>query len=491
MQDFINVIKNLFLFNPSTPISFISGYFLFAFTLLVLVYSLVANNIQARKWLLISFNFFFYYKLAGLLSLIILVPVLVDFYCAKAISKTESEKRKQVFMYLSVFCSLALLIYFKYTNFFLEITNAISGKSFSLLKIAVPIGISFYVFRSISYILDVFNEKIDPVKNFSDYLLYMTFFPLLISGPITRAELFTPQIEDKNLITKDKIQEGLFLIFKGIIKKAIFADYLSIYVAMIFNTPEGYTGLENLVGIFCFTIQLYLDFSGYTDIARGISKMLGFDIGINFNEPLKSRSISDFWRRWHISLSDWLRDYLYFPMNYYFRKLKTAGAILAMFITFFICGIWHGTSILFILFGLMHGLALSWEIFIRKYKINNSFIKAIAPAFSWIFTFCFILITFIAMRADNLNSATGIIAGIFTKMDFSKAILFITVQGMFTAMLLLAVTLIFAPSFLKDKVKNIFLKTPLIGKIALFIIIVQLVVELENKNIVPFIYAQY
>ena len=491
MQDFINIIKNLFLFNPSAQISFISGYFLFAFTLLVLAYSFVANNVQARKWLLICFNFFFYYKLAGLLSLIILVPVLVDFYCAKAISKTESEKRKQVYMYLSVFCSLALLIYFKYTNFFIEITNAISGKSFSLLKIAVPIGISFYVFRSISYILDVFNEKIDPVKNFSDYLLYMTFFPLLISGPITRAELFTPQIEDKNLITKYKIQEGLYLIFKGIIKKAIFADYLSIYVAMIFNTPEGYTGLENLVGIFCFTIQLYLDFSGYTDIARGISKILGFDIGINFNEPLKSRSISDFWRRWHISLSEWLRDYLYFPMNYYFRKLKTAGAILAMFITFFICGIWHGTTILFILFGLMHGLALSWEIFIRKYKFNNSLIKAIAPTFSWIFTFCFILITFIAMRADNLNSAAGIIAGIFTKMDFSKAILFITVQGMFTAMLLFAVTLIFAPSFLKDKAKNIFIKTPLIGKIALFIIIVQLVVELENKNIVPFIYAQY
>jgi D-alanyl-lipoteichoic acid acyltransferase DltB (MBOAT superfamily) len=491
MQDFIIVLKNLFLFNPTAQISFISAYFLFAFTILVLIYSFVSNNLQARKWLLIVFNFFFYYKLTGLLSLIILAPVIVDFYCAKAIFSTESERRKKLFMYLSIFCSLGLLVYFKYTNFFLVIVNAISGNSVSLLKIIVPIGISFYVFRSISYIQDVYNEKIDPVKNFNDYLLYMTFFPLLISGPITRAELFAPQIEDKNLVTKDKIQEGLFLIFKGIIKKAIFADYLSLYVAMIFNTPEGYTGLENLVGIICFTIQLYLDFSGYTDIAVGISRILGFDIGINFNEPLKSRSISDFWRRWHISLSEWLRDYLYFPLNYYFRKLKTFGAILAMFITFFICGIWHGTTILFILFGLMHGLALSWEIFIRKYKTENKIIKAIAPSLGWLMTFCFIVVTFISMRADNLNSALGILTGIFTKMDYSKAILFITVQGMFTAMLITAIALIFAPTFLKEKFKGLFLKTPLLIKVAFFIVIVQIIVEMENQNIVPFIYAQY
>jgi D-alanyl-lipoteichoic acid acyltransferase DltB (MBOAT superfamily) len=491
MQDFLNILKNLFVYNPTAQISFISGYFLFAFTFLLLIYSFVSHNLKARKWTLIVFNFFFYYKLTGLLCLIILVPILVDFYCAKAIYKTASEKRKQFFMYLSIFCSLGLLIYFKYTNFFLELTNALTGNSFSLLKIAIPVGISFYVFRSICYILDVYNEKIDPVKSFSNYLLYMTFFPLLISGPITRAELFEPQIEDKQLINKDKIKEGLYLVFKGIIKKAIFADYLSLYVALIFNTPEGYTGLENLVGILCFTIQLYLDFSGYTDIAVGISKMLGFDIGINFNEPLKSRSITDFWRRWHISLSEWLRDYLYFPLNYYFRKLRTGGAILAMFITFFICGIWHGTTLLFILFGLLHGLALSWEIFIRKYTIKNSFFKVVAPAFSWTFTFCFIMVTFISMRADSLSSAAGIVSGIFTKMDLSKAILFLTVQGMFSAMLLTSILLIFVPTVFKNKIKAIFLKTPLIGKIALFIIIVQIVVELENQNIVPFIYAQY
>jgi alginate O-acetyltransferase complex protein AlgI len=492
MQDLAIILKNIFSFNPSNPISFISGYFLFAFTGMLLLYSFISNKINARKWFIIFFSFFFYYKLTGFLCLIILAPVLIDFYCAKAIFKTESEGRKKLFMYLSVISSLGLLIYFKYTNFFLEIINSFSGNSISLLKIAVPIGISFYVFRSISYIMDVYNEKIDPVKHFSDYLLYMTFFPLLISGPITRAELFAPQIEEKNLVYKEKINEGLYLIFKGIIKKAIFADYLSLYVAMIFATPEGYTGLENLVGIICFTVQLYLDFSGYTDIARGISKLLGFEIGINFNEPLKARSISDFWRRWHISLSDWLRDYLFFPLNYYFRKLKTFGAILAMFITFLICGIWHGTSILFILFGISHGLALCWEIFIKRYKRpKNKFLNWTIPSISWLMTMIFIIITFISMRADNLNSASGIIAGIFTKMDLSKAILFFTVQGIFSTMLILAILLIFMPKFIKEKTEHIFTKMPLLFKIILFIAATQLIVEMENQNIVPFIYAQY
>jgi D-alanyl-lipoteichoic acid acyltransferase DltB (MBOAT superfamily) len=305
-------------------------------------------------------------------------------------------------------------------------------------------------------------------------------------------ETFASQINEKNIISKENTNEGLFLIFKGIVKKAIFADYLSLYVNMVFNAPEGYSGMENLVGIICFTMQLYLDFSGYTDIAGGIAKILGFDIGINFNEPLKAKSVTDFWRRWHISLSEWLKDYIYFPLNFYFRKLKTFGAILAMFITFFICGIWHGTTLSFVLFGILHGTALSWEIFMRNtFPDKKTLISKIRNYVSWPVTFVFIVLTMIAMRTENLDSVAGIVKRIFTHMDLSYGILFLTVQTMFTIMFLTALVLIFLSRNLKERISDFFKKAPLPVKTLLFIVAIQLVVEFQNQNIIPFIYAKY
>jgi alginate O-acetyltransferase complex protein AlgI len=492
MEKILNVLGFIFSYDSNNPIAFISAYFLFSITVLILIYSFISKKIELRKWLLIIFNCFFFYKLGGVLAFVILIPTIFDFFIAKKIAATELESRKSLLLYLSIFLSLGLLIYFKYSNFLIGIFGTVTGTSFPLLKILIPVGISFYIFRSISYILDVYNEKIDPLVKFSDYLLYMTFFPLLIAGPITRVETFADQINDENIVNKEKTDEGLFLIFKGIIKKAIFADYLGLYVNMIFNAPEGYTGLENLVGITCFTVQLYLDFSGYTDIARGIAKVLGFEIGINFNEPLKANSVTDFWRRWHISLSEWLKDYIYFPLNFYFRKLRTLGAILAMFITFFICGIWHGTTFSFILFGILHGTALSWEIFMRNtFTDKKSTINKFSTYASWPLTFIFIIITMIAMRTENLNAAAGIVTRIFTNMDLSYGILFFTVQTIFTIMFILALTLIFLSRNIKDLISRYFIKAPLILKSLLFIVAIQVIIELQNQHIVPFIYAKY
>jgi alginate O-acetyltransferase complex protein AlgI len=492
MENILIIFQMIFGFDEANPIAFISAIFLISFTLFLIVYSFFAEKIESRKWLLILFNSFFFYKLGGLLSLIILIPTLADFIIAKKIANTASENRKALYLYFSVFLSLGLLIYFKYSNFLIGVFGTLSGSSFSLLKIMIPVGISFYIFRTISYMLDVYNEKIEAVQKFSDYLLYMTFFPLLIAGPITRMETFASQINEKNIISKEKTNEGLFLIFKGIVKKAIFADYLSLYVNMVFNAPEGYSGMENLVGIICFTMQLYLDFSGYTDIAGGIAKILGFDIGINFNEPLKAKSVTDFWRRWHISLSEWLKDYIYFPLNFYFRKLKTFGAILAMFITFFICGIWHGTTLSFVLFGILHGTALSWEIFMRNtFPDKKTLISKIRNYVSWPVTFVFIVLTMIAMRTENLDSVAGIVKRIFTHMDLSYGILFLTVQTMFTIMFLTALALIFLSRNLKERISDFFKKAPLPVKTLLFIVAIQLVVEFQNQNIIPFIYAKY
>ena len=499
MDNIIAILKNLFLYDPQKPIEFTGGYFLFLFSFFVLIYSTIQKNTTWKKWSLIIFSFFIYYKLTGLLCLLILIPTVADFLLARQMAKTESESQKKWFLYTALLFSLGLLIYFKYTNFFIEIINGISGKSFQLLELVKVLGISYFVFRSISYILDVYHEKIDPTEKFSDYLLYMTFFPLIISGPITRAESFLPQIEEKNTINKEQINQGIYLIFKGMIKKAIFADYLFLYVKSTFFPPDGYTGLENLVGIVCFTVHIYLNFSGYTDMVRGMAKILGFEIGINFDEPFKAKSITEFWRRWHISLSEWLKDYLYFPLNYYFRRLKIYGAIVALFITFFICGIWHGTTYSFVLFGALHGIALSWEFYLKNHLVKKvpSFNK-ISDKLQWFLTFTFICLTFMSMYIDidantpiTISKAGGIIVKIFTEFDLSFIVLYFTEQYVFTAMFTLALILIFLNTKNKDQFRSWFESAPLYVKTILFIILVQLIVEMQSQNYVPFIYAKY
>jgi len=493
MLEIQKIIYNIFGFDKLNPISLISGYFLFALTLFLILYSVVYRWIELRKWTLIVFNLFFYFKLTGMLSFIILVPAIVDYFSAKKIQQISSEGKKRLLLSFSIITSLGLLIYFKYSNFFLEIINQFSGTSFTLLKIIIPVGISFYVFRTISYVVDVYNEKVECVQKFSDYMVYMTFFPLMISGPITRAEQFIPQINQKEGVSREKINSGIYYIIKGIVKKAIFADYLSVYVAMIFAAPKGYSGIENLVGIVCFTIQLYLDFSGYTDIATGISKIIGFEIGTNFNEPFKAKSVSEFWRRWHISLSDWLKDYIFSPLNFYFRKMKVFGAILAMFITFFICGIWHGTTWVFILFGIIHGIVLSWELATRNFFSFKAkgFLTFVMSPILWILTFSFLVVSMMAMKVESVETAWGFISKLWTDTGFQNARLFFEVQLAFTSMFLIAILLVFSPTKLKNKFQLMFIKSHVSVKICIMLLLVQIMIELQNQNIVPFIYAQY
>ena len=210
MFQFQTIIYNIFGFDKLNPISLISGYFLIALTLFLVLYSVFYRWLEVRKWILIVFNLFFYFKLTGILSFIILIPAIVDYFSAKIIEKSSSEVKKRVLLSLSIITSLGLLVYFKYTNFFLETINQFSGTSYDLLKIIIPVGISFYVFRTISYVVDVYNEKIESVQKFSDYLVYMTFFPLMISGPITRAEHFIPQLNQKEGVSKENMNTGIF-----------------------------------------------------------------------------------------------------------------------------------------------------------------------------------------------------------------------------------------------------------------------------------------
>lgn len=217
---------------------------------------------------------------------------------------------------VALYCVLlSILAYFKYANFFLWNWNQMVQGNFQPLDIVLPVGISFYTFQSISYVVDVYKQRIPPTKSWLDYIFFLSFFPALVAGPIVRADYFLPQIRKNRHPDGVDIYGGLWLIIIGIVKKAVIADYIAQFNDLIFNNPGAYDGLQTLMGVLGYTMQIYCDFSGYSDMAIGLALIMGFRLGINFNSPYQSRNLTDFWRRWHISLSSWLRDYVYIPLG--------------------------------------------------------------------------------------------------------------------------------------------------------------------------------
>lgn len=236
------------------------------------------------------------------------------------------------------------------------------------LNLLLPLGLSFYIFRSLTYTIDIYLEKAEPTGSIINYAVYLSFFPQLLSGPIERASKLLPQIESSQSPNKTQIQQGFALLTLGMLKKVLIGDASGRMVDQIFAQPQYYTSSEMLMGLVLFSIQIYADFSGYSDISKGISKFMGFETMNNFNQPYLSRNITEFWRRWHISLSTWFNDYLFTPLNMNLRRLNKIGAIISIFTTFLLCGLWHGASWTFIFWGGLHGLLLSihWMLFGKK-----------------------------------------------------------------------------------------------------------------------------
>ncbi|MBR6178136.1 MAG: MBOAT family protein [Bacteroidales bacterium] len=228
---------------------------------------------------------------------------------------TNSELQRKLCLAIGLLPGLGALAYFKYTNFFITNLNQIIEDNFPILDIALPVGISFYTFQSISYLIDIYRRKIDPADNILDFAFYLVFFPQLVAGPIVKANHFLPQLKQERNITSESVYQGLWMIIIGLVKKGVIADYIAQYNDLIFAAPQNYNGFENLMAVFGYALQIFCDFSGYSDMAIGIGRVMGYDLGINFNSPYKSKSVSEFWKRWHISLSTWLQEYLYIPLG--------------------------------------------------------------------------------------------------------------------------------------------------------------------------------
>jgi len=424
MNSFFELVnfKNLFLYDPSKPLLFTQFYFWGFFFLVLCFYCIVYKKKAIRNTYLFLVSLFFYYKTGGVFVILLIFTILSAFFITKWMHKVNSVVKKKLLLALCVIVNLLILFYFKYAefivssvnqvlqthfnvvNYFSLLTNKIAGTNFVTDKIILPVGISFFTFQAISYAVDVFNKKIEPVKSVLDFGFYVSFFPQLVAGPIVRASEFIPQLYSDFNLTKKEFGLALFMILKGLIKKVFISDYISInFIDRVFSNPNSYSGFETLMSLYGYSMQVYADFSGYTDIAIGLALLMGFRLSINFNSPYKAKSTAEFWHRWHISLSTWLKDYLYIPIGgnrngsiggfacwfvilavlsllsgslyvtiglaslmviffvvgYYFPDIK-ATMITQMnnLITMLLGGLWHGSSWMFVIWGGYNGIGL-------------------------------------------------------------------------------------------------------------------------------------
>ena len=332
---FLNFLKDIFIFNPNAPLIFTQLHFWAFFAIVFAGFALLKSKILLRNTYLAFFSMFFYYKTGGLFVLLLIFNILVNMWTGHKIYYANSDFKQKMFLTVGLIINLLVLCYYKYAYLFAEMVNTIFGidlhvfdvfawsgnvllgqEKFNTSNLFVPVGISFYTFHNISYIMDIFRQKVEPVKNFFNYAFYVSFFPQLVAGPIVRASEFIPQIYKKYFLGRRQFGIAIFWIINGLAKKIILSDYIAVnFVDRVFENPLMFSGFENLAALFGYSLQVYADFSGYTDIAIGVAMLFGFYLPKNFNSPYKATNAGNFWKRWHISLSRWLQDYLYIPLG--------------------------------------------------------------------------------------------------------------------------------------------------------------------------------
>ena len=400
--------------------------FIIFFILILSIIVIVKMRLFQHLFLLGASYFFFYFSSNYLVTLLIF-STLLDFYVGKAIFETSDKKKKKLLLISSLAGNLGLLGFFKYADFGIvqinQFTNTLGISEIPALGLILPIGISFYTFQTISYTVDIYRGKLEPSKTIAEFALFVSFFPQLVAGPILRANEFLPQlrekISDKGISTRLRtitihdvaLRTGITIMAMGFFKKMFLADNISPMVNEIFSVPYGLESFSVILGAIAFGVQIYCDFSGYSDIAIGAAMILGFHIPINFNKPYFATSPVDFWRRWHISLSSWLRDYLYIPLGG--NKKGNSRTYVNLITVMFLGGLWHGASWNFVVWGLMHGIYLAIQkIFTNKFpKLKNSNLiqKKYIKIFSIIVTQYFIFMTWLAFRVQDLDALSYVL----------------------------------------------------------------------------------
>jgi D-alanyl-lipoteichoic acid acyltransferase DltB (MBOAT superfamily) len=484
---------NQFLYDKNNPLLFSSGLFLYLFAAFISVYYAFRNNYKVRTWVFCCFSLYFFYKCSGAFVLLVIASAIVDFFIGNLIYEIPSKKSKKILLWVGLSFNIGLLIYFKYFNFILNTYNDFAGNHIKPLEVTTLIGISFYTFESISYMVDVYHRKILPAKRFADYLLFLSFFPKLVMGPIVRAADFLPQISKPYFVSDEDFSKGFYLIITGLFKKLIISDYISAnFVNYVFDEPSRYSGLECLFATYGFAVVIYCDFSGYTNIAIGLAKWLGFSIPENFNLPYKSKDITEFWKRWHISLSNWLKDYIYIPLGG--NRKGEIRKYINLIITMLIGGLWHGANSTYLIWGLMHGAALAiHKLWIEKSKyVLAGFRKTkVYDLLAGFITFQFVCIAWIFFRSENMTKAKTMFGQIKHQFSFNQFGTFWANYHSVVWMILLGLFFHFLPKKITNQLTNALKKEGVLGYLFIFFVFVLVYGYFKSAEPILPIYLQF
>ncbi|MBD5232604.1 MAG: MBOAT family protein [Bacteroidales bacterium] len=492
MENLLSRLSGILAYDSAHPMLFNTGLFLILFSFFMLVYQAVRRHRTLKMLLVIAFSLYFYYKSGSWCVLILCGVAVSDWLLGLWLGAAKADGLRRGIVALNVCVNVGMLVYFKYFNMLADAFGSIVGRTFDPLEVLLPAGISFFTFRSISYVVDVYRGELAPCRSFLDYFFFLTFFPPLLAGPVVRAKDMLPQIKENPSATPAMISEGLFLIMTGLVKKVVIADYISgNFVDRIFDNPSLYTGFENLMGAVGFTIQLYCDFSGYSDMAIGLALLLGYRFKENFAAPFKAQSPTEFWRRWHISLSTWLRDYLYIPLGG--NRKGRFRAYFNQFITMVIGGLWHGASVMYIIWGAYHGMLLVVHKSIKRvWKLPEAMKgRPEVRLFNMLVTFTLIVIGFTFFRAPDLETVGAMATQIFTDFHASVAPQF--VEGYLLIVLALTVGLVahLTPRRWTTGASEAYVAMPMVWQALLLSAIIFLVIQARQSELVPFIYLQY
>lgn len=553
----MNRIYEIFAFNEHKPLIFTQLDFWLFFIAVMILFSFTHKYYLIRSFYLTVVSLFFYFKTSGLYVLLLGLSLIVNYLLGKGIHVAPSDKKKKLFIVLSVLFNVLTLAYFKYAYFFTDSFNAlfqtdfkvvnqlaywangVVGEKYFVEKIILPVGVSFFTFQSISYVVDIYRKEIEPVKNFFDYTFFVTFFPQLVAGPIVRARDFIPQIRQPHQLNKREFSDAIAQITKGLIKKIVLADYIAVhFIDKIVDAPEAYPGFVSVLAMWGYSLQIYGDFSGYTDIAIGLSKLMGFNLLENFNSPYKATSVADFWRRWHKSLGSWLRDYLYIPLGgnkgggigtyiatlviftflifitrwyeliYIYLGLTALYLILYnavpsfktyfhrdlnLLITMVVGGLWHGASANFVIWGAMNGTALilynHWKKISPYEESNALFIR-----FWRIFlTFNFITFTRIWFRLEDEGAPMIMLNHIIQHFDFKwdTFVLVLKTYQIVFWIILAGYIVHWLPQEWKDRLLDIFSKAPMPVQAIAVSLTVFLMYQAVSDTFKPFVYFQF
>lgn len=508
MEGLLRAVSAFFSYNTLEPLLFTRVEFWIFFALVWLFYLWFHKRLNYRSLFLLVVSLLFYYKSCGLFFFLILLSIGFNYGMARWIGSLAPGKKRKTILYFSVGMNLLMLCYFKYTGFFIESWNHLFGTSITFngplagflsralgvevdmaRSLILPVGVSFYTFQALSYVVDVYRGDIAALKNPVDFGFYLSFFPQLVAGPIVRASDFIPQIQRPYSLSVREAGHALYLIIVGLIKKTVLSDYVALnLVDRVFANPSAYSGVENLLSTYGYTLQIYCDFSGYTDIAIGLALLMGFHLSINFNRPYQASSITDFWRRWHISLSTWLRDYLYIPLGGN-RRGKVRQSVNLM-ITMLLGGLWHGASWTFVVWGAAHGLGLILSKRVERLPervVGNPIFRFVRA----VVVFHVVAALWVLFRSPTFAVASEVFAQIFRGVGFAHMGSIIVGYGHVFILMVVGYALHWAPVPWIEKARGAFIQSHVLVKFLITLLVALVALYYQSAGLQPFIYFAF